>query len=132
MKSRNKSKNTKQKKTTKTVPNDKIQDDKKIEEQKKEEQKLEEIKLLKKIKYPFHFIYRREIYNIPNQRYNTSLKKVIELISKKLTVPTNDLQVSYKNKKLSDLNTNVYNLIKDEKEKCFTVKKHCIYYIINY
>lgn len=105
----------------KEIPsNDKL---KKEEEQKAKEAEENQLMLLKKLRFPFQFLYRREIYEIPNQKYDTTLKTIIGLISKKLGISSNDFTVSFKNQKLEDLSIKIYDLIKDERDKLFTVKK---------
>jgi hypothetical protein len=91
-----------------------------------EEIKTAELQIEKKpniFTYNLDFIYRRERYILKRLYTNYLLSCVKKLISKKISVDINLIQIYYLDKELTDDKINVYDLIKDNKIKYFEIKK---------
>ncbi len=92
---------------------------KKFEEVKQTELKIEK----KPIIFNLDFIYRRERYILKNLYSTYLISRLKKLISKKISVDENLIQIYYLDKEIKDNKLNVYDLIKDNKIKYIEVKK---------
>ena len=77
----------------------------------------------KPTKFNIDFIYRREQYKLKNQKLSLTLKQIKENISKEIKVPSNELQVFYKNNEITKEDQKIYDLFKNNKINFLEVKK---------
>jgi len=74
-------------------------------------------------KFNLDFIYRREQYKLKNLKISITFKQIKENISKEIKVPSNELQVFYKNNEIKNDDQKIYDLFKNNKINFLEVKK---------
>lgn len=74
-------------------------------------------------KFNLDFIYRREQYKLKNLKISITFKQIKENISKEIKVPSNELQVFYKNNEIKNDEQKIYDLFKNNKINFLEVKK---------
>ena len=117
-------KNLKNNSNAKNAKNDKSKSPPKKNEKNNEETEEKKNNLPQKpTKFNIDFIYRREQYKLKNLKISLTLKQIKENISKEIKVPSNELQVFYKNNEIKNEEQKIYDLFKNNKINFLEVKK---------
>jgi hypothetical protein len=74
-------------------------------------------------KFNLDFIYRRQQYKLKNLKISITFKQIKENISNEIKVPSNELQVFYKNNEIKNDEQKIYDLFKNNKINFLEVKK---------
>jgi hypothetical protein len=99
------------------------QKNEKINSKEKDEQNKNTLKQKPVQNFNLDFIYRREQYKLKNLKISATFKQIKEKISNEIKVPSDDLQVFYKNNELKNDEQKIYDVFKNNKIYFLEVKK---------